>query len=202
MAPSWTRYLLFAAPLYVLVASSPAPKPKPPPPPHPPPAALCESPACVHAASDILYTLDPDYTNIDPCTDFDQYVCGGWDQRNFLDAGKQYKSRSGAVGNLILYHLRDILELTEPPTPEDAGNFQKLKTAYNACMDEAAIRDLGPKPLNDLLGKLEQIYPVGSGQEVAANLTDAMVFLMEAEVGALIDSSIGVRSYPIGMDLI
>lgn len=37
---------------------------------------LCTSPACVHVASDILNTLAANYTEIDPCTDFDKCMFG------------------------------------------------------------------------------------------------------------------------------
>jgi endothelin-converting enzyme len=35
-------------------------------------AELCTTPACVHIASEILWNLAPNYTEIDPCADFDQ----------------------------------------------------------------------------------------------------------------------------------
>jgi hypothetical protein len=34
--------------------------------------AVCTSPACVHAASEILMSLATNYTDIDPCADFAQ----------------------------------------------------------------------------------------------------------------------------------
>src|SRR5689334_6688203 len=47
-------------------------------------ADLCLTPACVHASSEILYSLSPDYENIDPCTDFEELVCGGWKEHHDL----------------------------------------------------------------------------------------------------------------------
>jgi hypothetical protein len=46
--------------------------------------SLCTEPACIHAASEILYNLSPNYVDIDPCTDFDTFVCGGWEDRHDL----------------------------------------------------------------------------------------------------------------------
>lgn len=40
-------------------------------------AETCLSPACVHAASEILYNLSPDYKELDPCDNFEELVCGG-----------------------------------------------------------------------------------------------------------------------------
>ncbi len=33
---------------------------------------VCTTPACIHAASNILKGLNPDWAQIDACTDFDQ----------------------------------------------------------------------------------------------------------------------------------
>ena len=45
---------------------------------------VCTEPACIHAASEILYNLSPNYVDIDPCTNFDTFVCAGWDDRHDL----------------------------------------------------------------------------------------------------------------------
>lgn len=37
--------------------------------------------------------------------------------------------------------------------------FEKLQTAYNACMDEEVISDLGSAPLLDVLRKVEELFP-------------------------------------------
>ena len=40
-------------------------------------AELCLTPACVHAASELLYNLSPNYKELDPCNNFEELVCGG-----------------------------------------------------------------------------------------------------------------------------
>jgi len=40
---------------------------------------LCLTPACIHAASEYLYNLAPNYKQIDPCTNFEEMVCDGYD---------------------------------------------------------------------------------------------------------------------------
>jgi endothelin-converting enzyme len=35
-------------------------------------SSLCTTPACIHIASEILGNFALNYTEIDPCTDFDQ----------------------------------------------------------------------------------------------------------------------------------
>jgi endothelin-converting enzyme len=49
--------------------------------------AVCISPACKKVASEILKDLHPDYKNVDPCNDFYQMVCGGFEERHKADEG-------------------------------------------------------------------------------------------------------------------
>ena len=37
--------------------------------------------------------------------------------------------------------------------------FEKLQTAYNACMNEEAIKNVGSAPLLDVLRKVEKLFP-------------------------------------------
>lgn len=78
---------------------------------------LCLTPACVHASSEILYNLSPEYKNLDPCDDFEELVCGGWDERHDLrpDQGDAFTGTIMSENSQML--LRHILEA---PYPEDS----------------------------------------------------------------------------------
>ncbi|KAJ5727578.1 hypothetical protein N7493_005398 [Penicillium malachiteum] len=151
------------------------------------PPAICQTPECIHAASEIIYNLDPNYAKIDPCTNFDQLVCGGWRQNHDM------RSDQGSIfaGTIMEENgqtrLRHILERSEAPEAADAGNFKKLKDAYNSCLDESAIRERGIKPLVKILEKLQKIYPAddASGLGVDHHLTEAVLFLVESGAEAL-----------------
>ncbi|KAJ5601688.1 hypothetical protein N7510_011222 [Penicillium lagena] len=150
---------------------------------------LCQSPECLHAASEILYNLDPNYDKIDPCTDFDQYVCGGWRERHDMrpDQGSIF---SGTImAENAQTRLRHILERSEPPQPADKDNFQKIKAAYDACLDETAISKRGTEPVDKMLAQLEKIYPAKTGDD-PNHLTDVVLYLMKSGVDAL--TSLGV----------
>jgi len=43
-----------------------------------PAAEVCTTPTCTDWAASIKSNLAPNHTIIDPCEDFDTYVCGGW----------------------------------------------------------------------------------------------------------------------------
>jgi hypothetical protein len=79
-------------------------------------------------------------------------------------------------------------------------NFQKLKTAYNACMGEEAIRKAGVSPLRALLEEMELLYPASpplpsgvvsnpSNQE----LTQILIWMEKKTVPSLINTSVMVK---------
>ncbi|KAJ5644650.1 hypothetical protein N7507_010661 [Penicillium longicatenatum] len=158
---------------------------------HPQSPPTCNTPECIHAASEILYNLDAKYETIDPCTDFDQYVCGGWRERHDMRSDQGSVFAGTMMEEVAQTRLRHILERPEAPQ-DDAGNFKKLKDAYNACLDESTIRERGIQPLVEVLAKLQSIYPANDeitfGTE--KNITDAILFLIQSNVQALVSPSV------------
>jgi hypothetical protein len=51
----------------------------------------CTTPACINLAATILNNLSPDYKNIDPCSNFHEYVCGGFNDHHELRADQSGK---------------------------------------------------------------------------------------------------------------
>ena len=80
-------------------------------------AEVCLTPACVHAASEILYNLSPEYKKLDPCDNFEELVCGGWRDRHDLraDQGDAFTGTIMSENSQML--LRHILEA---PYPKDS----------------------------------------------------------------------------------
>ena len=128
---------------------------------------ICLTPACVHAASEILYNLDPEYEQVDACSDFDQLVCGGWKQRHDMRPDQSGVSTISVMAETSKLILRHVLEGPQSSTAEtgiyasrpDDDNFEKLKAGYVACMDEQTIKNFGLEPLDELIQALEKIYP-------------------------------------------
>lgn len=106
--------------------------------------------------------------------------------------------------------LRTILEgsfINETAFPNTnraiaRANFDKMKTAYNACMDEEAIKKVGAAPLRVLLDEMERYYPAvappqanvtsrSSNQE----LTELLTWLAKRTVPSLINTAIMVSPY-------
>lgn len=131
------------------------------------PDTICLTPACVIAASKILENMSPRYHAIDPCHDFDQFVCEGWQEKHDLRA-----DQGGAFTGTIMAEdsqqiLRHVLESSylvddykiEIDSSAKRDIFEKLQTAYNACMDEELIKGVASAPLLDVLRKVEELFP-------------------------------------------
>jgi endothelin-converting enzyme len=168
---------------------------------------LCTSPACVHAASELLYNLAPNYQELDPCTDFEEMVCGGWKERHDLrpDQGDAFTGTIMSENSQML--LRHILEA---PYPEDSShsmfsplqlasdehsadksNFKKLQDGYNACLDEAAIKKAGTAPLVEILDKIKDLYKVDKPCPSGEDIANTVLYLAEHGITALASASTG-----------
>ncbi|KAL8728940.1 MAG: hypothetical protein Q9166_005035 [cf. Caloplaca sp. 2 TL-2023] len=128
---------------------------------------ICLTPACVVAAAGIIENMSPVYKNINPCEDFSAYVCGGWEQTHHLRADQDSVSSGSVMYDLSQQTLRHLLESpytgvsmnTSSSTSADKLIFDKIQSAYNACMDEKTIKHRGSEPLLDIIRKVEEYYP-------------------------------------------
>lgn len=167
-------------------------------------AEVCTSPACVHAASEILYNLSPNYKELDACTNFEELVCGGWKDRHDLrpDQGDAFTGTIMSENSALL--LRHILEAPYPKDSDhstfspmqlmiaesslDEQNFKKLQDGYNACMDEGAIKEAGTAPLEAVLGKIKHLYQADKPDESGKDIAETVLYLAQNGITALIDA--------------
>ena len=131
---------------------------------------MCLTPACVIAASEIIQNMSPRHHEIDPCSSFDKYVCEGWEEKHDLRADQESSFTGTIMQENSQQVLRHVLEspysdaaqqigsLTDDPTA-DKAIFDKLKGAYDACMDEEKIKKIGSDPLLDVLRKIQELFP-------------------------------------------
>lgn len=176
--------------------------------------STCQSAACVHAASEILYNLDPNYAQLDACTQFDKMVCGGWEQRHELrpDQGDMFTGTIMAENSKII--LRRILEQSSTASlssPADKDNFKKLKDDYDSCMNERKLQEIGLEPLQSVVDQIKLSFPAAvdrigqsalptfesSTQKGAIlggsnQLTDALLYMMKLDINALLDFDVSV----------
>ncbi len=99
----------------------------------------------------------------DPCADFYQYSCGGWQKNNPIPPDQTSWSVYGKLFEDNLKYLRSILEQAAAAQNRDAVT-QKIGDYYSACMDETAVEKLGATPMQPAL---DQIQALKSIQDVA-----------------------------------
>lgn len=172
-----------------------------------PKTSVCTTAACVHASSEILYNLSPNYKELNPCTDFEELVCGGWDERHDLrpDQGDAFTGTIMSETSQTL--LRHILEAPYPDSPDhssfspanifstmssvDRENFNKLKGAYEACMDEDTVKKNGVEPLMKVLHQVAKRFPIETSAQDHDDLSDTTLYLAKLGVSSLISLGVG-----------
>lgn len=138
------------------------------------------------------------YKELDPCEDFRTFACEGFDLVH------EIREDQTSVGSLRIMSEEGQLTLKrvlESPAPNDVSMFwtssspdkeifTKMQDGYNACMNETRLKDIGSKPLIDLLVKLGDIYPAKKPKGKDTTLTEAVQFLMT--IGSSGPISLGV----------
>ncbi|HWW82079.1 MAG TPA: M13 family metallopeptidase [Vicinamibacterales bacterium] len=111
-------------------------------------------------------SLDPSSmdTSVQPCVDFYQYSCGGWQKNNPIPSDQVNWSVYGKLYQDNLNLLRTILEQAAKATERDTVTRQ-IGDFYAACMDEQAVDARGLtaiRPTLDAIGSLTGIRNLAS----------------------------------------
>ncbi|KAI0556144.1 peptidase family M13 [Xylaria curta] len=161
--------------------------------------SICTTPTCIHAASEILYNLSPNYKELDPCTQFDALVCDGFHNRYDIPEDRSSYSTASIMSDNGRTTLRHILESPYPGDSKhssfspmnlrklaastDEENFLTMQESYNSCMNETTLKAIGAAPLAELISTVAQSFPVGDKTEELlqpqdyAQLSDTILLL-------------------------
>ncbi|KAK8434753.1 endothelin-converting enzyme [Phyllosticta citricarpa] len=164
---------------------------------NPPPfeGNICQTQECKEYSSYIKRSLGVNYTQLDPCTDFWNFAVGNW--KSFND----YRPDQSSVNSFSVLDdkNRDLLrKVLESPYNEatimsdqdrliDRENFNKMKTAYDACLNEDLLKEIGVKPVKELLDALPK--PDSGKYETTGGLTDILITLHRLGVYPLVKAS-------------
>ena len=171
--------------------------------------SICLTPACVIAAAEILQNLSPRHQEIDPCENFDKFVCEGWEEKHDLRADQGSIFTGTIMAERSQQILRHVLESPYSDAhPMVAANstaeqeiFQKLQDQYEACMDENKIKEIGVSPLIGALRKIGDLFPAADPESKLQKhllntgenrLSNTIIYLQSIGVNALFVFGIGV----------
>ena len=107
----------------------------------------------------------------DPCVDFYQYSCGGWQKANPIPADQTSWSVYGKLYVDNLGYLKELLQAAATEKDRDPVT-QKIGDFYAACMDEALVEKLGAKPMQP---ELASVGALKSTKELASLLANLQV---------------------------
>jgi endothelin-converting enzyme/putative endopeptidase len=125
---------------------------------------------------------------VDPCVDFYQYSCGGWQQKNPIPPDQTSWGVYGKLYQDNLNFLRGILEQAAATKGQRDTVTQEIGDFYAACMDEPAVEKLG---LGALKPQLAAIAQLKSSRELAP-----VVARMQLDLGGAVLFGSSARQDP------
>lgn len=110
----------------------------------------CLNEYCIHAASEILHSIDK---TIDPCDDFYGFSCNQWIKNNPIPDGK---SMWGTFSKLEQQNQLVVKNVLERPINEIKSKAeQKAQLYYQSCLDDdETMENLGSKPMTVLINEI------------------------------------------------
>lgn len=110
----------------------------------------CLNEYCIHAASEILHSIDK---TIDPCDDFYAFSCNQWIKNNPIPDGKSMWGTFSKLEQQNQLVVKNVLEL--PITEIKSKAEQKAQLYYQSCLDDDETMEiLGSKPMTVLIKEI------------------------------------------------
>ncbi|EDO41736.1 predicted protein, partial [Nematostella vectensis] len=113
---------------------------------------VCHTKDCYSVARHINDSID---FSVSPCTDFYQFVCGGWMQKNPIPRSSSTYSTFTKLNTKVEKSLRGILEEGISAIPGASKKLMRMPSdVYESCMDLGTIDKLGDQPIRDMIKEI------------------------------------------------
>ncbi|PFX27583.1 Endothelin-converting enzyme 1 [Stylophora pistillata] len=132
----------------------------------------CGSQSCLLTAQDAFKQLNQ---SVDPCEDFYEYVCGGWENENPLGDGETFVSGLTLAREKSFNILKKALENANRNYSQNEA-VMKTVDFFNTCNNTAAVEALGDDPLKKLIDKM-------GGWNVTGNITPLSLMSIAQRIG-------------------
>ncbi|XP_063989573.1 neprilysin-4-like [Diachasmimorpha longicaudata] len=107
---------------------------------------VCETEECRIIAEAFHETMDK---SVDPCDDFYQFACGGWEEKQPIPKYEASWSRFLQFQSTVESRIRDLLE--EKSSDEEILPVRQAKKWYRSCMNTEARKARSLKPLESYI---------------------------------------------------
>ncbi|XP_061706650.1 neprilysin-4-like [Cydia pomonella] len=124
----------------------------------------CVSEDCVGTASRVIAALNKD---VDPCTDFYEFACGGWIKKNPVPEWATSWDQLARLRERLVADLRELLEMEDDPSLPQS--VLKAKALYRTCINVDKLEAEGIKPIQKILEELT--LPPRPPSEASANFS-------------------------------
>ncbi|KAL7334729.1 hypothetical protein PS15p_200316 [Mucor circinelloides] len=170
-------------------------------------STTCSTPECTTLANAILGDLD---LNVDPCSDFYQYTCGGWLAKTTIPDDKVSAGALETANDVNTQVMRSILEgtyddvyenlagsdkgfYTQDQQDADQENFDTMQKYYQVCLNKDRIDSLGPTPIYQDVANLENmLFPVENDMQAFSNKTTPLLSQTLAKLNQLSVAALNV----------
>ena len=111
----------------------------------------CLSEGCINKASYMIKAMD---RQANPCKDFFQFSCGGWQKNHRIPESEAFWGVYSAVWQKNQALMKALIHDLDPIKTKSTA-VQKAKIYYDACMNLTEVNRIGKKPLQDIIAHLE-----------------------------------------------
>lgn len=170
---------------------------------------VCNTPACLALSKTLLANVN---LNIDPCSDFFQFTCGGWLK---TEPVKDKTTSYNLIAQTQQHSLQDIVSIlngtfedlsekiqtndksyhTQDERATDKKNFELVQNYYNNCVDTEARLKAGVTPIYKYIAHLENVLFPNAEEIDPKQLALALIATSFQDVPTILDIKTAVNPF-------